>query len=172
MFTLRLLASFVCIIFVFNVVLVPSANADWAIFRANPSNDGVGTGNPVLTPTLLWKTNTSYVVLNAISINTIWSSPTVVNGLVYISSGTGAVTSYAYFDQTFGSSWGDVYAFNATSGVVVWEYRYYYSSSDPDIPLGFSSPTVVNGVVFFAFYNYVDALNASDGVSLWNFTAG
>ena len=32
-----------------------STNPNWTMFRADPSHDGVGTGNAVLTPKLLWK---------------------------------------------------------------------------------------------------------------------
>jgi len=47
------------------------------MFHADPSHNGAGTGNPALTPTLLWKyTSDGYVE----------SSPAVVNGVVYVGS--------------------------------------------------------------------------------------
>ena len=52
---LRVVAVAVCMIFLFSLVLIPFANADWIMFRSDPSHSGVGTGNPTLTPTLLWK---------------------------------------------------------------------------------------------------------------------
>ena len=58
----RVVAVVVCTIFLFSVVLIPFANADWPMFLADPSHSGVGTGNPVLTPTLLWKYTTSNMV--------------------------------------------------------------------------------------------------------------
>jgi outer membrane protein assembly factor BamB len=61
-------------------------------------------------------------------------------------------------------SWSNVYAFNATNGTTIWDYRQNWSD-------GGSTPAVVNGVVFLGLSDYVAALNASDGASLWNFTA-
>ncbi len=100
-----------------------SVKADWAMFRHDPAHTGVGTGNQVLNPTLLWKSNISYVLKylgnsNISRIETTWSSPTIVDGLVYIGSGTDVRLTVGYF-----SPWGDVYAFNATSGAEVWDYR-------------------------------------------------
>src|SRR5664280_1958576 len=34
-----------------------SVSGDWPMFGSDPSHSGVGTGNPVLTPTLLWNYN-------------------------------------------------------------------------------------------------------------------
>jgi outer membrane protein assembly factor BamB len=167
----RVGAAVVCIIFLFSAVLVPFVNADWTMFRANPSNDGVGTGKPVLTPTLLWKSNFSSVPPArfvdtygpAFPVVSTWSSPAVVDGVVYFCSGTSLRAESGYG----GSAWGDVYAFNATSGAIIWDYR--DNSSDGMIG---PSPAVVNGVVFFGFdAGYVGALNASNGASLWNYTA-
>jgi outer membrane protein assembly factor BamB len=72
------------------------SSSDWPMFHANPSHSGVGTGNPVLTPTLLWNYTTGFSV---------GSSPAVVNGVVYIGSGDG-----------------NVYALDAKSGVKLWNY--------------------------------------------------
>jgi hypothetical protein len=89
-------AVVVCMIFVSSLVLLPFANADWPMFRADPSRSGVGTGSPALTPSLLWKyTAGSWVV----------SSSAVVNGVVYI-----------------GSDDHSVYALNATNGIQLWNY--------------------------------------------------
>ena len=74
---LRVVAAVVCIIFLFSLVLIPFANADWTMFHADTSHSGAGTGNPVLTPTLLWNYTTGGVVD---------SSPAVVGGVVYIGS--------------------------------------------------------------------------------------
>ena len=91
-----MIAAVVCTIFLFSFVLIPFANADWTMFRADPSHSGAGTGNPVLTPTLLWKYTTG---------NMVESSPAVVDGVVYIGSGDG-----------------NVYALNATNGAKLWNY--------------------------------------------------
>jgi hypothetical protein len=50
-----LAAAIVCITFIFGSVLIPLARSDWIMFHSDLSRDGVGTGNPVLAPTLLWK---------------------------------------------------------------------------------------------------------------------
>lgn len=163
----KTLGALFCIVFVFSLVLIPFANADWTMSRADPSNDGVGSGNPVLTPTLLWKSfNVSNINTNVIGVSTMWSTPAVANGVVYISLGTSVTTSYVYLP--IGYMYGDVYAFNATTGAEVWDYRDYGTDINPS---GIPSPAVVNGVVFFSFGNVVGALNASDGVFLWNSTA-
>lgn len=72
------------------------SSADWAMFRADPSHSGVGTGNPTLNPTLLWKYTTGKFIV---------SSPVVVGGVVYVSS----------LD-------GNVYALSADSGAKLWSY--------------------------------------------------
>ena len=80
MYSLRVGAAVVCIIFLFSLVLTPFANADWTMFQSDPSHSGAGTGNPVLTPTLLWKYTTGFWVT---------SSPAVVGSVVYVGSGDG-----------------------------------------------------------------------------------
>ena len=79
---LRVLAAVVSIVFLFSLVLIPFANADWTMFHADASHSGAGTGNPVLTPTLLWSHTTG---------GDVESSPAVVNGVVYIGSDDGYV---------------------------------------------------------------------------------
>ena len=91
-----MLPVLVCIIFLFGVVLIPFAGADWIMFRADQSHDGLGTGNPALSSTLFWKYTTGGAVE---------SSPAVVGGVVYI-----------------GSSDDKVYALNATNGAKLWSY--------------------------------------------------
>ena len=74
---LRFVAALVCIIFLFSLVLIPFANADWTMFHADQSHSGVGTGTLVLNPTELWSYTTDGLVE---------SSPAVVNGVVYVGS--------------------------------------------------------------------------------------
>src|ERR1700690_1461590 len=93
---LLILVGVVCLLFLFSVVLIPFANADWIMFRSNPSHSGVGTGNTALAHTLLWKYSSS---------SAIEQSPGVVDGVLYIGS----------FDD-------NVYALNATSGTKLWNY--------------------------------------------------
>ena len=48
-------ALFVGLILVFSLLLTLNVSADWAMFRSNPSRDGVGTGKAVLNSNLIWK---------------------------------------------------------------------------------------------------------------------
>lgn len=81
-----------------------------------------------------------------------YSSPTIVDGIVY-----------------FGSGDNKVYALNAHNGAVIWTYT--TDSSGYSYPV--SSPAVFGGVVYVGSYDYnVYALNASNGRKLWNFTTG
>jgi eukaryotic-like serine/threonine-protein kinase len=123
------------------------SKGDWPMFRSNPSHNGAETGNAALTPTLLWNFTTGSAV---------YSSPAVVNGVVYI-----------------GSMDGNVYALNAENGNRIWNH-----------PIGDdvkSSPAVVNGVVFVGsevsagsngYVGNFYALNAADGSKIWNSTLG
>jgi len=78
----RVAVAVVFIIFLSSLVLIPFANADWPMFHADPSRSGAGTGNPALTPTLLWSYTTG---------NEVVSSPAVVGGVVYVGSMDGNV---------------------------------------------------------------------------------
>ena len=101
---------------------------------------------------LLWNYTTS---------NGVWSSPAIVNGVVYVGSedafyigapyGTGPQYGYA----------GNFYALNAANGNKLWNIS---------IPVGTSSPTVEGGVVYVGSYDQnVYALNATNGSKLWSY---
>ena len=118
-----MVAAVVCIIFLFSVVLIPFANADWIMFRSDPSHSGAGTGNPALTPTLLWKDTLGAFV---------HSSPAVVNGVVYLGSGDG-----------------NVYALNAANGDKLWNYNTSsYFESSPAVVNGVVYVGSYNGNVY------------------------
>jgi len=140
----------VSIVFLLSIIFVPLASADWTMFHSNPAHDGVGAGNPVFNPILLWKYRTGDD--NSIG-DDIISSPSVVGGVVYFST----------FE-------GGVYALNTTSGLQLWNFNpnlnggHYYSIG--------SSPTVVEGVVYVSSGDdFFYALNASDGSKLWTAAA-
>jgi glucose dehydrogenase len=134
--------------------IAQKSSSDWPMFHADPSHSGAGTGNPALTPTLLWNYTTG---------GTIESSPAVVNSVVYIGSFDGNVYAlnatngdkiwnhttgkHVYSSPAVvggvvyvGSGDGNVYALNATNGALFWKYT---TGNLVD-----SSPTVVNGVVY------------------------
>jgi len=176
----KTVAALVCTIFVFSLVLIPSSDADWNMFRSDLSHDGVGTGNQPLTPTLLWVFNTGSVYIE--------SSPAVVNGVVYIGSNGGNIYALnaAYGTQLWNYTTGNavwsspavangiiyigslddnIYALNATNGEKMWTYKTGFQVS--------SSTAVANGVVYVGSDDdNVYALNATTGAQLWNYTTG
>ena len=165
---LRVLSALVCAIFLFSLVLIPVARADWIMFHAETSHSGIGTGNSPLSIALLWKYNTG---------GEVYASPAVVGGVVYVGSNDGNVyalnatsgiklwnfaTSNIIFSSPavvggvvyVGSDDDYVYALNATSGIKLWSY-----STGNAVE---SSPAVVGGVVYVGSYGgNVYALNAS-----------
>jgi outer membrane protein assembly factor BamB len=147
----KTVGALICLILVFSLVLIPFANADWNMFRADPSHDGVGTGNPVLTPAMLWDYQTN---------GSVWAAPAIVGGIVYV-----------------GSQDGNVYALSATSGVKIWNYNtgnpvgsspavvdgvvYITADSPSNVPPSGIPPPQ---------YGYIYALSANNGDKIWNYT--
>ena len=74
--------------------LAQRSSVDWPMFRHDSAHSGVGTGSPVLAPTLLWKYTTG---------GPVDSSPAVVNGVVYV-----------------GCYDGSLYALNSATGAKIW----------------------------------------------------
>lgn len=167
-------AVMVCTIFVFSLVLIPFANADWIMFRSDPFHSGVGTGNPVITPTSLWNFTFAHG----------YSSPAVANGVVYTGSldgnvyalkastgiklwshgiGNGVFSSPAVVNGVVyvGSENGIIYALNTAKGTQVWSYN---AGGIID-----SSPAVVDSTVYIGSTNgNLYALNATNGSKLWS----
>jgi outer membrane protein assembly factor BamB len=119
----------------------------------------VSVKGQVLTPTQLWETNISWTMTEG-SKTRDWTEPAVVNGSVYVGA-----RSDVYVDRYHSYVWINVYAFNATNGEELWNYK-------DDACEQISSPSVVNGVVYFATDRYICALNASNGSLLWNYSTG
>ena len=85
-----------------------------------------------------------------------YSSPAVVNGIVYV-----------------GSNDKNVYALDANTGTKMWSYttRSVVAPS-PDNRV-FSPLTVANGIVYVGSNDKnVYALNANTGTKIWNYTTG
>ena len=139
----------VCIISLFIVVLIPFSNADWSMFHSDASHSGVGTGNPTLNPTLLWKyTVPSWTGHSFTGEFAIYSSPAVVGDTLYA-----------------GSMDDNVYALNAATGAKLWNF-----TTGGEVQ---SSPAVFNGVLYVGSNDFnVYALNAATGEKLWNYTTG
>jgi outer membrane protein assembly factor BamB len=164
----KALIALLCLLSLFSLSVVPFANADWSMFRSDPSHSGVATetsiGNSAFSPTLLWRTHIGFPADAKASIR-FWSSCAVVNNVVYIGSISTVNTSP--YDSY---SWGSLLALNAANGLTIWNYN-DKSSSSMD-----SSPAVVSGAVFFGvstgLNGYVAALDTSSGTLLWNYTVG
>jgi outer membrane protein assembly factor BamB len=96
--------------------------------------------------TLLWNYTTS---------NGVWSSPAVVNGVVYVGSEDIFYTGAPYGTGPQYGYVGNFYALNAANGHKLWNYS---------IPDGGSSPAIADGMVYVgSFDSNVYALNASNG---------
>ena len=99
-----------------------------------------------ITPTLIW----NYTIGKSV-----WSSPAVAKGIIYIGS---LDTVFTDHQQIYT---GDFYALNATDGKKIW--------SDP-IAESFSSPAVADDIVYVGSYDHnVYALNATNGAELWSY---
>ena len=83
----------------------------------------------------------------------VFSSPAVVNGVVYGASGNG-----------------NVYAMEASTGALLWSYD---TGSGPPANQVWDSLAVANGVVYFGTYlGTVYALEANTGIVLWTYATG
>jgi len=163
------IVAFTCIFFVSILFLVSPASADYPMYRSGPSRNGVGTGSPALNSTQLWTSNISFPIpYNGGSYTNSWSSPVVDDGVLYICAETDFVNILLQNPRNPEvADWADVYAFNATSGAQIWDYR----GNTTQFVIGISTPAVADGAVFFCFSDVVGALNDSNGASLWNNTA-
>ena len=115
----------------------------WAQFRKRASRDGHNWGENVLSPatvgglSLLWKHTTH---------GPVGSSAAVASGVVYV-----------------GSDDGNVYALNASTGALLWQYSIAAESS----------PAVASGVVYVSSEDgCVYALNAGTGTLFWRNCTG
>ena len=105
----------------------------------------------------LWNCITSSALLISYGgvLYPIWSSPVVVGGAVYVCSDNGTV-----------------YALNAESGTLLWNYNTTCIEPYYQVTI-LSSPAVVNGVLYVSSQDgNIYALNATNGVKIWNTTNG
>ena len=93
----RVVAAVVCMIFLFSAVLIPFANADWTMFRSDPSHS-VALAQAIRAY--------SHAALERHHWSIFHSSLAVVDGVVYIGSGDD-----------------NVYALNAANGIQLWNYN-------------------------------------------------
>jgi len=94
-------------------------------------------------------------IQNGAPVNEVQSSPSVVNGVVYVGAGDG-----------------NVYALNADNGKKIWNCTTENFGGNTGNTVA-SSPAVVNGVVYAGSYNgFVYALKASNGAEIWSSEIG
>jgi outer membrane protein assembly factor BamB len=117
--------------------LFPVAWADWPMFHHDLAHTGA-IGHLPTVPTQNWNFSTGGDAVG-------YSSPAVVDGVVYVGSG-------------------GVYALDAATGKEIWQ--------NPSSLVVTSSPAFVDGVVYVGGNNGVYALNATTGDQIWYFPTG
>jgi outer membrane protein assembly factor BamB len=143
-----------------------SGNSNEVIFKVNALEGG---NNSI--PSLFWRTGIEWDLSGTpvqdlwekqleIKART-WKTPTVVDGIVYV-----GIEYRVQVNQYTTYEWIDVNAFNATSGVRLWNYR----DISNDRIGRMSTPVAVDGVVYFGTFQNIYALNSNDGSLLWNYT--
>ena len=161
---------------------VTSGGGSGVMFRYDAAHSGNFTpvaGTTGTSISKLWNFTTG---------SSVFSSPTVANGIVYVGSendfvyainaNTGALiwtftTGGTVFSSPavingnvyVGSGDGKVYALNANTGALIWTFT---TGGAVD-----SSPAVINGIVYVGSDDdNVYALNANTGALIWTFTTG
>ena len=176
------LAGIVCFVILFSSILIPYVIADWTMYGGDSSHSNVGTGNPSLSPTIIWNFNGKN------GSDQFDGSPAVVDDVMYIGAddanvyalnATSGVKLWAYTTGGvvrsspavvdgvvyIGSFDDKIYALNAANGAKLWDY-----STGASV---YSSPAVVNGVVYVGSEDgNLYALDAANGNKLWNRTLG
>jgi parallel beta-helix repeat protein len=163
----------------YKYVRVHSTQYPWPMFRHNPRHTGYTESPAPNTNQTQWTYTTG---------DGVWSSPAVVDGMVFVGSNDGNV--YALDQHTGAHIWnyttGDavmaspavaggkvyvgsndskVYALDQYTGAHVWNY----TTGDWIT----SSPTVTYGKVFVgSFDGKVYCLDAATGAHIWNYTTG
>jgi len=119
----------------------PTLRDDWPMFHHDLTHTGYSTSPAPTTNHTLWSYTTG---------NSVFSSPAVVGGVVYV-----------------GSSCGKVYALNATTGAQIWNYT-------AGAVVYYSSPAVADGKVYFTSEDDggVYCLDATTGAQIWYYTTG
>jgi outer membrane protein assembly factor BamB len=162
-----------------------TVQTNWTEFGDIPRHSGTNPYENVLSPANASNLNVDW---SAATSESIFSSPAVANGVVYIGSQDGSL--YAFNAQTGAQLWssatgnsigstpavansvvyvgsndGSLYAFNAQTGVKLWS-----AATGNGI---YSSPAVANGVVYVGSEdNSLFAFNAQTGTQLWSAATG
>ncbi len=123
-----------------------TVRTDWAQFHFDAQHTGFNPYENVLSPQTVGNLTTRWQYTIGITPS---SSPTVVNGVVYVGGR--------------GSTEQDLYAFDAGTGALLWKFPALVNDS--------GGPAVVNGVVYFGG-DYLYALHADSGTLLWSYPGG
>jgi outer membrane protein assembly factor BamB len=125
-----------------------NVRTNWPEFHYANNRSGLNPYENVLSPSTVGNLGLLWSHLNTGATDAgkgVYSSPAVVNGVVYVSS----------FDD-------NVYTLNAKTGAKMWQF-----TAGAGV---FSSPAVSNGVVYFGSYDdNVYALKSTTGAELWHF---
>ena len=146
----------------------PPASTDWPAYGRNIQHssasftDGAITQANASTLKVKWTFNLPAPTLAGQPKATLWGSPTVVGGKVYIGSGTGVF-----------------YALNATNGKIIWQRLLDYGLMLNCASRGVAStatvtPDPVNGklTVYVAGSHFLYALDAATGNVVWKKAVG
>jgi outer membrane protein assembly factor BamB len=125
-------------------VVTPNSQANWSQYHYSVDHRGVNPLETILSPSTV---SGLHEVWSSVTGGPIYSSPAVVDGVVYVGS---------YDDH--------LYAFDAATGTTLWSTSLY-------API-VSSPAVLNGVVYVGSGEGLFALDASTGAILWEQTLG
>lgn len=117
-----------------------TVSADWPQYQFGPDHTAVNPYENILSPETAGNLTTRWRYLVG---GDIVASPTVANGVVYISSINGNKR---------------LYALDAGTGTLIWTYQ---------APVG-GAAAVANGIVYFSVNNRLWALNAKSGGYLWD----
>ncbi len=157
----------------------PQAQTNWPEFGFDPQNSRYNPNETILTPSNVSGLTLAWIHQKQKSMT---ASPVVVNGVLYEGSQSGL---YAFNATTGKLQWkakvfvtdtptvvgGIVYvggaydlvqAFDAKTGLPIWSY------STNGLAAIFSSPTVINGVLYIGIDNAMYALDALKGTLIWS----
>jgi putative pyrroloquinoline-quinone binding quinoprotein/putative pyrroloquinoline-quinone-binding quinoprotein len=118
---------------------------DWTQGRYDAALSGLNHFENVLSPTSVSRLHLNWT---NDKVGAIFSTPAVVDGVVY-----------------FGSQDGHVYALKAATREILWAFRDTSGSV-------WSSPAVANGVVYVGSNYGIRALNAATGAQIWFYSTG
>jgi len=111
----------------------------WSMFHHDLNHSGYSTSRAPNTNNTIWNYTTG---------GSVWSSPAVVDGKVYV-----------------GSNDNNVHCLNASTGAHIWNYT--------TVSAWRSSPAVAYGKVYIGSWDHnFYCLNASTGAQIWNYTTG